>query len=105
MLLGAVLFVLVIVSANVANLLLARALERQKEMAVRAALGASRGRLLRQLLVESLVLSSVGGALGLLAAVWAVGFLESTLPPNVLPVPDIGVDRTVRALRGRRSRC
>jgi len=94
-LLGAVLFVLVIVSANVANLLLARALERQKEMAVRAALGASRGRLLRQLLVESLVLSSVGGVAGLLAAVWAVGFLESSLPPNVLPVPDIGVDRTV----------
>jgi putative ABC transport system permease protein len=94
-LLGAVLFVLLIVSANVANLLLARALERQKEMAVRAALGASRGRLLRQLLVESLVLSVIGGAGGLLAAVWGVGLLETTLPPNLLPVPDIGIDRTV----------
>ena len=94
-LLGAVTFVLVIVSANVANLLLARALDRQKEMAVRAALGASRVRLLRQLLVESVVLSSVGGAAGLLAAAWAVGFLEFSLPPNVLPVPDIGIDRMV----------
>ncbi len=94
-LLGAVLFVLLIVSANVANLLLARALERQKEMAVRAALGASRGRLLRQLLVESLVLSAIGGVGGLLAAVWGIAFLESTLPPNLLPVPDIGIDRTV----------
>lgn len=94
-LLGAVVFVLLIVSANVANLLLARALERQKEMAVRAALGAGRGRLLRQLLIESLVLSSVGGAIGLVAALWGVGLLESTLPPNLLPVPDIGIDRTV----------
>jgi putative ABC transport system permease protein len=94
-LLGAVVFVLLIVSANVANLLLARALERQKEMAVRAALGASRGRLLRQLLIESLVLSAIGGAAGLIAAAWGVGFLESTLPANLLPVPDIGVDRTV----------
>jgi putative ABC transport system permease protein len=94
-LLGAVVFVLLIVSANVANLLLARALERRKEMAVRAALGAGRGRLLRQLLIESLVLSSVGGAIGLVAAMWGVGLLESTLPPNLLPVPDIGVDRTV----------
>ena len=94
-LLGAVLFVLLIVSANVANLLLARALERQKEMAVRAALGASRGRLLRQLLVESLVLSAIGGVGGLLAAVWGIAFLESTLPPNLLPVSDIGIDRTV----------
>jgi len=94
-LLGAVLFVLLIVSANVANLLLSRALSRQKEMAVRAAIGATRARLLRQLLVESLLLSAIGGATGAIAAVWAVDVLEATLPPFVLPIPDIGVDRTV----------
>jgi putative ABC transport system permease protein len=94
-LLGAVTFVLLIVSANVANLLLSRALERQKEMAVRAALGAGRARLVRQLLVESLVLSSVGGAAGIAVAAWAVTTLESTLPPNLLPVPDIGLNQTV----------
>jgi putative ABC transport system permease protein len=96
-LLGAVIFVLIIVSANVANLLLARALDRHKEMAVRTALGAGRARLLRQLLIESLLLAMAGGGLGLLAAEWGVGWLESTLPPNVLPVPDIGIDRVVLA--------
>jgi putative ABC transport system permease protein len=70
-------------------------LERQKEMAVRVALGASRGRLMRQLLIESLLLSCIGGATGLAAATSGVGLLESRLPPNLLPVPDIGVDQTV----------
>ena len=96
-LLGAVGFVLLIVSANVANLLLARATARRPEIVVRAALGARTGRLVRQLLVESLVLSTTGGILGMGAAVWAVSFLEWALPPNVLPVPTIGVDRTVLA--------
>jgi putative ABC transport system permease protein len=94
-LLGAVTFVLLIVSANVANLLLSRALERQREMAVRTALGAARGRLIRQLLVESLVLSAIGGAAGLAVAAWAVAALEAMLPPNLLPVPDIGLNQTV----------
>jgi ABC-type antimicrobial peptide transport system permease subunit len=97
MLLGAVGLVLLIVSANIANLLLARATARRPEIVVRAALGAGTGRLIRQLLIESLVLSTAGGILGIAAAFWAVRLLESSLPPNVLPVPNIGVDRTVLA--------
>ncbi len=94
-LLGAVLFLLAIVSANVANLLLVRAMERRREMAVRTALGARRGRLVRQLLVESLVLSGLGGVAGVGIAVWSVSAIQAALPPSTLPVPDIGIDRTV----------
>jgi len=94
-LLVAVVFVLLIACANIANLLLARAAAREKEIAIRTAMGASRSRLLRQLLVESLTLSSFGGAIGLVIAVWAVRVANSTLPPNLLPVPDVTVDGSV----------
>lgn len=96
-LLGAVAFVLLIACVNVANLMLARGAAREREVAVRAALGAGRGRLVRQLLTESISLSVIGGAAGLLTAFVLIGLLTAVLPADLPRAGEIGIDVGVLA--------
>jgi putative ABC transport system permease protein len=94
-LLGAVGLVLLIACVNVANLLLARGTSRRRELAIRAAVGAGRGQLIRQLLTESLVLSMGGAFAGLLLAAWLLRFLLALIPGTLPREADIALDRTV----------
>lgn len=96
-LLVAVGFVLLMVCVNVANLLLARGEHRSRELAVRTAMGAGRGRVVRQLLTEALVLAVLGGGLGLLLANWGYRAIVSSLPPQMPPVFQFGLDGSVLA--------
>ncbi len=88
-------FVLLIASANLANLLLARGASRQREMAIRAAVGAGRARLVRQLLTESTLLSLAGGAVGLIAAVWVQQILPTIAPGDIPRIDEVRLDARV----------
>jgi putative ABC transport system permease protein len=96
-LLGAVGAVLLIACANVANLLLARGAARQKEVAIRAAMGASRARVVRQMLTESLLLSAIGGIAGLLLSIWLTDALISMLPEGAPRIDQVHIDYRVLA--------
>ncbi len=92
---GAVVFMLVIACANVGNLLMSRSAARRQEIALRSALGASRGRIIRQLLTESVLLSALGGGFGLLLAVWGMNALLAESPLDPLRMNEVGLDGKV----------
>ena len=94
-LLGAVAFVLLVACVNVANLLLARATSRSKELAVRASLGASRARIVRQVVIECLPLALIGGACGALLATWGIDLISTLLPDSLPRGNEIGVNARV----------
>lgn len=94
-LLGAVFFVLLIACGNVANMLLARTTVRNREIATRISLGASPGRLIRQLLAESLLMSVIAGGIGLLLALWGIDLLVSLQPANIPRLSEVHVDTRV----------
>src|ERR1051326_349705 len=96
-LLGAVILIVFIVALNIANLLLARASGRQQEMAVRLSRGASRGRMVRQMLTESMLLSLIGGAAGIVTAVGTLGFILRFVPSNVPRLNEVRIDWVVLA--------
>jgi predicted permease len=96
-LLGAAMLIVFIVSLNIANLLLARASGRQQEMAVRLALGASRGRMVRQMLTESVLLSLIGGGAGIATAAATLGLIVRFVPANIPRLSEVSVDWVVLA--------
>ena len=97
-LLGAAAFVLLIACANVANLLLVRAAGREREMSVRTALGASKARVLRQVLTESVLLAAIGGGLGTALAFMSLDAIVAILPPNIPRLTEVSINTTVLAV-------